>query len=267
MKTVRVPQLGLSWEVAESLQELSPSQWLRWVELTGFAETGKLSVAELQLAWLMELMNLKTNGKMHPQAQQNLGYLVQQIKGFWEETPQGLRLHTATVYNLLPRLKVNDRHFKGPALLCHDISFGQFLEAYQVFAYYLKDQDAEALPHLTKALYQVPNDYLKGLEQLPGHYHKAVLHFFDACVHHIQSAPLVISGQSIPVYKVFSGGGSGSDELPMAPVLFNVSENGVFGTAKEVKQANLFEVLQFLYNKHLQAQDLKKRNARNRTSK
>lgn len=267
MKTVKVPELGLSWEVADSLEELSPSQWLRWVELTCFAESGVLAVEELQIAWVMELMNLKTKGSMPAQAQENLIYLVQQTKGFWEHTSEGVKLNTSTVYNLQPSIKVNDRHFKGPALLCHDISFGQFLEAYQVFAYYLKDQDPEALPYLTKALYQVPDSYLQQLQQLPLYYHKAALHFFDACVNHIQSAPLVISGQPIPIYKVFSGGGSSSDELPMAPVLFNVSENGVFGSAKEVKQANLFEVLQFLYNKHLQAQDLKKHNVNNRTPK
>lgn len=274
MNTLKVPEKDITIEFAERLEELKPEDWLFYCELIYKLEQGEISNWEFQVAWLYCLLNMRPEASTKlPTVEKtdNVAYLLSQLTNFFEYDRDQLVIHTTCVVNLLPDigwpLKGARETFQGPGDLLHKMTFGRFLSAYRVYMDYLENKNGDALPELTNILYGMGDRAAK----LPPWYHLSTLYFFQSCVAHITTQPLVVYGQELDIYKVFKQGGDAKEtpdrELPFDPVLFDLGENGVFGSVDKLKEQELFEVLRYLYRKHLQGIEEKRKNAQRKRPK
>ncbi len=278
MNTLRIPEIDFMQTYAANISELQPDQWLYYCSLIDQHQQGLISFDDFEVSFLYNLLNLKPTRKGGDDKVMNVTLLRETLRGFYTidgKNPDNRFIETETILNLLPQFTWNDQTFTGPGVLLHDITFGDFLLAYQVYGDYIKSQNKDALKYITTILYKDGNDLPlreKALEDLPPEYGLATFFFFRSCIEHLTTRPIIVFGNEVPVYEIFqTSEGSGSKQkvnpLGLETVLFDLGEIGVFGNTQELKSQNLFEVLRYLWNKHRKGEvEKRKANAeRNRS--
>ena len=266
MNTLSIPEANFMQTYAATIDELQPSQWLHYCQLVQQVQAGTISWDDFEVSFLYNLLNLKPTKKGGEDKVMNVTLLRETLRGFYDfsdKDPDKRYIQTETVLNLLPQFEWEGENYTGPGVLLHDITFGTFLQAYQVYGDYCKSENPDALTYMVAILYSNGQPFPfreKALDKLPIHYGLANFFFFRSCVEHLTTKPIIVHGNEIPVHEVFETSGSGKSTQKVNPlgletVLFDLGEIGVFGNTQELKQQNLFEVLRYLWNKHTKNQE------------
>ncbi len=270
MNTLRIPEKNFMQTYAATIDELQPDQWLHYVSLIEKVQANAISWDDFEVSFLYNLLNLKPTKKGGADKLMNVTLLRETLRGFYDFSDKDSHkrfIHTETVLNLLPEFEWEGETYKGPGVLLHDITFGEFLQTYQVYGDYCKSENKDALTYMLTILYSNGQPFSireKALDNLPSHYGLANFFFFRSCVEHLTTKPIVVHGNEIPVYQIFdtkqaAGTRQKVNPLGLETVLFDLGEIGVFGSTQELKQQNLFEVLRYLWNKDRKNEEEKRK--------
>lgn len=270
MNTLSIPQIDFMQTYAATIDELQPDQWLHYCSLVEQVQANTISWDDFEVSFLYNLLNLKPTKKGGEDKVMNVTLLRETLRGFYnfdDKDASRRYIITETVLNLLPKFVWEKETYTGPGVLLHDITFGDFLHAYQVYGDYCKTENPDALTYLVAILYKngqpMPLREV-ALDKLPTHYGLATFFFFRSCVEHLTTKPIIVFGNEIPVYEVFESSGSSkstqkANPLGLETVLFDLAEVGVFGDTDSLKNKNLFEVLRYLWNKHRKNEEEKRK--------
>lgn len=262
MIEIGIPDTGNTIKLKDRISELNPEEWLYYCSLIDDFQRNRIYQEDFTVFLIYKLLGLNPR-KQTDQGNENIAVLSEHLQEFFYDGEDGRRvIDTHTVINLLPTIEHNQKQYQGPGDLLQDVKFGTFVEAYRAYRDYTHNEQKAALPYLTDELYSGGGELLK----LPNKYHLCTLYFFRSCVEHITTEPVHMAGEELRLFEIFNGSeGAKEDGLPMDSVLFDVGENGVFGSVDKLKEQNLFEVLRYLWRKQKQNVKEKARAQSNRS--
>lgn len=235
--------------IPTTICELSPAQYEYYCFLA-FALAGKIITPEyLRIRWFSYLIGLGKADYTILKAEYitELDSQISAIDGFFvqgtESGVQHVCLDFETAVNLLPEY----RGYKGPSDMLQGITFGEFVECYTV-AECLDGTDEKALSegytHIARTLYHIP-DNAPVPELLVFHAPK----LFSSVWRAIQRDPIEINGKKLDFRIIFKSSGNSrpDDKTGWAGIIYEVAAAGVFGNANDVKQADMWDILIYLY--------------------
>lgn len=214
--------------------------------------------------------------------------LCQQLVPFlFEVNEKGLlEISYHTVLNHFPVLKAGKVVLHGPSHLLADLTFGELRAAVEEMQGYFDSKEEDRLSQMIACLYRPERadweawqkhekydgrrrepfnrakvefnaQYTDRLSQVE---RKGILLWFSYCLQYIQTQDLEISGREINLSPLFPGSAQRSEE-PIRPdqrgagwtgVLFQISEQRVFGDMESADRTGFFDILVYLYEKHLE---------------
>lgn len=255
-------------EFPTALEEFTPKQFLKWISLILRFESGDINHHDLKTELATYLVKRKVGRRVAKDIffASQVYRLTEHLHFLFEEKEKEdkIELHpVTTIKNLLPQVKF----YYGPADALRDITFLEYIHAYQYYREFIIDQDESKLNDLTAVLYRRKQFYLFGkrinynaekTESRSKHFAKmpreikfAVFYFFKSCDTYLREAKIFIGGNEIDFGILFSPSGDDNDAkddgLGMLGVLYKLAETGVFGSIKEASNQNFWDVLLKLY--------------------
>lgn len=173
------------------------------------------------------------------------------------------------VGNVLPVIRSRMKRMYGPVEALFNISFGEYMVAFDFFRRYVDHKDVSDLNKLCAVLYrprrkgEINNDLridfnasecvrrAKWWCRVPFEDRFIIYSWFAACDNFFKTGEIEVDGQRISFQGLFkqSGGGElGVKDLGLTGVLMSVAEAGTFGTLENVNRTNLYTVLLKLYH-------------------
>ncbi len=239
---VKIKSRGKYYEIPESLEELTPGQYERFLLFSLGYANGMFDSSELRIRWLSYLIGMEDYRLLLPEYVAELDESLPLLNSFFEADGSP-SLHT--VRNLLPEYGGH----KGPADCLNGFPFGSFVEALTVLEGISSSEDEEAVSegcrHVARLLYSIPE-----CEPVPEllliHAPRLVGNVWRM----ITEAPVEINGEPIDFRIIFKSTGEGrrpDDHTGWTGITFEIAEKGLFGTVPEVEKTDLWAVLLYLY--------------------
>lgn len=253
-------------KIPESLEELSPEQYYRYLELVIMMNTGKISPFEMRCKLISLLLNMKYNfvicsksvvDEIIPQ--------LYKIDSFFDITEEGDKIiydpHIKTGRNLLPTY----RGWTGPDDMLNDITYGQFVQCLNLVRSMeaaRKEQDDEQTDKLMSefggVLYK--SDDPKAGKTPPALvcFHSYI--FFCAVWELICTVPIPTNGEEINFSILFQEQREKrlDDKTGWIGISFEIASSGVFGNVKQINETPFWDVLLYLYKCRFESLHIKK---------
>jgi hypothetical protein len=219
--------------------------------------------------------------------------LCEQLIGFlFQEKANGqLEIHYDTVINHFPQLKAGKVTLHGVGSLLNDISLGELRTAVEEMQAYFDGKEEESLSRMIACLYRPLrrdweawklDDRFDGRKREPFNRAKlddlslitarlnqvertGILLWFSHTLSYIQKEDLLVSGREVN-FSVLFPGSSGESGEPLRPdqrgsgwtgLLYQIAEQRLFGAMEETDRSGFFDILIYLYDKHLENQKQK----------
>lgn len=190
------------------------------------------------------------------------------------------------VLNHFPQVKAGKVLLYGPSHLLADLTFGELRAAVEEMQAYFDSREEEQLSRMIACLYRPERkdweswqraENFDGRRREPFNRAKldnlalitarlgqvertAILLWFSHALHYIQSEDLIISGREINLSPLFPQP-IREDSEPIRPdqrgagwtgVLFQLAEQKVFGEVDKADKTGFFDILVYMYEKHLE---------------
>lgn len=241
-------------DIPGDLEELSPDQYLKYLELVIMLNMGTLTPYEMKCLLLSKLLGLKTVFTLYRESTVNeLSPQVDKLNSFFDiNEDNGVVVydaHIKTGRNLLPVFG----EFTGPEDMLNDITFGQFVSCINVLASIsecnLDNKKFEnAITHIGQTLYKHSEYGHELITPLLLSFH--AYYFFISVFELIRTVPIPINGKNIDFSILFKETESSSqldDKTGWTGITYEVATSGPFGSLKQVNEAGFWDVLIYLY--------------------
>ncbi len=241
---------GKTLQVPEQLEELTPAQYRRYLEIHLMAGRGLISRPGLRVKLLTLLLGEQTDlSMMEAYRLQEAMKHIDLVEPFILEGERHDTLHLDTCTNLLKEWK----GWKGPGDMLDGVTFGDFIDCESLLKLISKEVSAghrEALTtEFVRKLYRnEQNPSEEPDELLCAH----TLLFFNNVVRALhQPEPIDINGEPISFHILFekSKKQKPDDHIGWTGAAMDIAETGTFGTYREVRDTPLWEILIYLYRK------------------
>lgn len=296
MHTIEIPERNKTVTLPEHWDECTPDQALYILRQAFSVIDGRSSMDQFQdrvFVYLSGLdidtsyhYNKRINPKKIQQINAMVSILAEQLCAWpFEIIDDKYELNMNTVRNMLPVIVAGGNTLYGPADLLSDLTFGEFRSAIREMDQHIQlakdpDEPDDALHYLNRfvaALYRPlgadgkrtpfsPDNIEKHAflaKQIPLWQKQTILLWFTYCVKYIQTEDIVIDGITLNLSALFptSTGSTGTANkgVGWAGLLYDVAKEGVFGDIEKTDRAGLFDVLVFLYKRHLDNKELERK--------
>lgn len=244
-------------EIPENLDELSPEQYYRYLELVLMMNTGKISPFEMRCKLVSLLLGMKCNFAIYKESIVNeISAQLYKVDAFFDITEESGKLiydpHIKSGKNLLPSYK----KWKGPDDMLNNITFGQFVQclnlakAIEVAQKENDNRQVDGLMSEFGEILYINTESQVGENKLPPLvcFHSYL--FFCAVWELVYSVPIPINGEDINFSILFQepyGDKRPDDKTGWAGVAFEIASSGVFGNVKQINETPFWDVLFYLY--------------------
>ncbi len=286
MHLVEIPEKGYRKEIASSLEELKPEEFVFLAGLLYDLNQGKINASDLKTMFIYKLMDIGHDKKRYMSLEEeekfriseNLFYISEHIDFiFHEDFQEGrpvLQFNFDFVHNPVPLIPRNIfagilRPLHGPADALQDITFKQYVDAHAYFESYSNSQDLRSLDLLTAVLYRpkgqryklerIPSR-AKRISRLPIGYRFGTYLFYVACEKFLKEGEVEFEGERISLKLLYESTIkerelASKQEYNMKASLmsigFTLAETGIFGPLENVMQQNLYDILYLLYRQRI----------------
>ena len=231
-------------EVPESIDELTPEQYVYYVYLASWLTAGSITPEFWRVRWfsfLLGLGALNYTAYREPIAAAAERQRDAVVDPVLVDSSGGKVPTFKTPRNLLPEYK----GYKGPADWLNDLTFGKFVECLTLMEQAPAAEDQEEIYRaVARALYKIPDT-----DDIPMvlAWHAPVL--FGSVWSAIQSGPVDINGNQLDFSIIFKSSGDRrpDDKTGWAGISFEVAAAGIFGNVKELDESPFWAVLMYLY--------------------
>lgn len=242
-------------KIPEDLEELSPSQYFRYLELLLMMNTGKISPFEMKCKLMSMLLGMRYNYTMCKDSiVSEINAQLHKLDGFFDITEGPDKViydpHIKSGKNLLPSYK----SWKGPDDMLNNITFGQFVQCLNLakaMETARKESDNELVDNLMSEfgdiLYQNEDSVTGGSLPLLVSFHSYIL--FCTVWELICTVPIPINGVEINFSILFqeSEDKKENDKTGWVGIAFEVASSGVFGNVKQINETPFWDILLYLY--------------------
>lgn len=240
---------GRTLQVPEALEELTPQQYLRYLEIALMLQAGQIKPVQARVKLLTLLLQLPVDAAMMPRSQcKKLAALVTLTGPFVQKREGVTRLDTCTGMNLLPQWQRR----KGPGDMLNGISFGAFIRC----SGWLAGMNALEGEEREEAVARVAGELYPGEGRLPVLVQTHACLFFLNVLEILRTEPLEMNGCTVDYRILFQ---ESTKKVPAkgpsvgwTGVAMDLAELGVFGTYQQVLDAPMWDVFTFLYHKQRQ---------------
>ena len=218
--------------IPEDLEELSPEQYYRYLELVIMMNTDNISPFEMKCKLISLLLNM------------NCFFYIKEEGDKVIYDP-----HIKTGRNLLPSYK----GWIGPEDMLNDITYGQFVQCLNLvraMEVTRRDKDNEQADYLMSEFGRIlyKNEDPKAGEIPPlVCFHSYI--FFCAVWELICTVPIPINGEEINFSILFQEQGEKriDDKTGWIGISFEIASSGVFGNVKQINETPFWDILLYLY--------------------
>lgn len=186
--------------------------------------------------------------------------------------------------NVIPVIRRGMKRVYGPSEALFNITFGEYIVAFDFFRRYVEHKDENDLNKLCAVLYRarrkgkMDNDIrvefnanecvrrARWWRRVALVDRFIIYSWFAACDNFFKTGDIEVDGNRISFRGLFkqSGGDElGEKDLGLTGVLMSVAESGTFGTLEDVNRTNLYTVLLKLYHWHLEHKRMEQKNNKN----
>lgn len=240
--------------IPEDLEELSPEQYYRYLELVIMMNTDNISPFEMKCKLISLLLNMKCNFVMCRESIVNeINAQLGKMNCFFYIKEEGDKViydpHIKTGRNLLPSYK----GWIGPEDMFNDITYGQFVQCLNLvraMEVTRRDKDNEQADYLMSEFGRIlyKNEDPKAGEIPPlVCFHSYI--FFCAVWELICTVPIPINGEEINFSILFQEQGEKriDDKTGWIGISFEIASSGVFGNVKQINETPFWDILLYLY--------------------
>lgn len=242
-------------KIPEELEELSPSQYFRYLELVLMMNTGKISPFEMKCKLMSMLLGMRYNFTICKESiVGEISAQLPKLDGFFDITEGADKViydpHIKSGKNLLPSYK----NWRGPNDMLNDITYGQFVQclnlakAMETARTEKDDKLVDSLmSEFGEILYRTEDSITGGSLPLLVCFHSYI--FFCAVWELICTVPIPINGEDINFSILFQEpeDKKANDKTGWVGIAFEVASSGVFGNVKQINETPFWDVLLYLY--------------------
>ncbi|MCH8491442.1 MAG: hypothetical protein LAT81_16175 [Oceanicaulis sp.] len=279
MHTLEIPSKELKIDYPESIEEMNPEQYLKFIELGLHYKTERISKAQLKTKLVYILCNFYHDKRKWKKMEQidelvNFNSNIFHIGETLESLFDGDDLRMGSVLCLIPTINFKKRKYVGPGDALNELTFGQYMDAFSHYQNYGETKDIESLKRLFVTLYRPtdrrtkrPVEYnsdnveseARAINKMDFRYLLAALWFFEASLYYYRHDAITIDGNEIDFSLLYnkSGPSGKSQGAGLKDVLFTVAESGVFGSINKARKAKFLDVMLRLHQLHRESEKLK----------
>lgn len=293
MNVIEIPEAGKRIEYPSAWEELKRRELLFITREALLLMAGEISVLEFKVRVFYFLAGIKRKQRHNrkdryltsEEMERKYGNVVLAAETvnfvFSGNEEEGLVFDFNCVENILPTVRIGWRVYHGPAGALLNLTFGEYMVAYDFYRRYMMDKGERDLNALCAVLYR-PGGGRGGddvrevfdvnrcvgrarmFSRLSFEERFVILSWFSACDNYFKSGDIEVDGREISLGVLFRQEDKAKDEeggdpgLGLTGILMGVAENGAFGTIEEVKRTNLYTVMLRLYLWYLENKRLEK---------
>lgn len=289
MITLEIPETGRYLKLPEELAECDPRQYAEACFLIYRYQQDEISYEDFRVEMVYKLLDLEKGKRKElgdsekDEMYSNIYGLSKYIDSFFEkdenEEVNKLNIKLYYIDNKVPKVNFFKPELIGPADGFDDISFGQYMDALEIY-YRIESEPTKQLMYELMAIFYLPKGkeydrkkagkYLKQFRNIHfGQVHGFYL-LFASFQSYLFSATIYYHGQELDLSILFEKPGEDRKEvakskipgLGMKSIEFMLAESGVFGPLKEVRKTDFWETILRLYD--IRKRDLDAEADRNR---
>lgn len=274
MITLEIPETKTTLYLPSELSECDTRQYIEVCELIYYYNKQAIDYDTFRVQAVYKLLNLKPGKKELPDDQEtfknaNIYQLSLLIDSFFEDENGKPVIKQNYVNNHIPFVNPLLTKYLGPTDMFRNITFGEYSDAMNLYLEYEKSKDEHYLQLIMAILYREastlkPSKRIKYDEEAVDEraekfkiLRKGELYgfylFFASFHKYLTNCILHLNGQEINIGLLFKEPTeeqvtSNLPGLGLKSLEYQISESGVFGTNKEVRNTNLWEILIRLYD-------------------
>lgn len=292
MHTIEIPQSNKTIHIPSHWDELSEKQMHKVMDLAYKVISSRLSFVEFRTRLFSMFTNLKlksshryktVNGLNEP-INEMIYNLSDQLCGwpFSVSSSQELELKYTSIKSPFSIIRIEGKYYHSPSELLSSLTFEEFRISLDYLGEYMrlfkdgyKDESSIPLNCFMATLFRpkIGNGERKPVnraeiekesavfEKVPAYIKYSVILWFTYCVDFLQKSDLLIEGVEVNFSVLFPKSTSSEKTNPglgWAGLLYDLAEAGIFGDIHQSDKQPLFQVLLFLYKKHLDNEKLKR---------
>lgn len=277
---IEIPHLNKTLYMPLTLQQCDTRQYIAFHELLYQLESAQINYGEFRLLATYKLLDIdvgsrnRINDREADEVISNMLQIAEHIDHYFNIEDQGASLVLGYTHNHITEIKPQKHTFYGPKVYFTDVTWGEFSDAVNVFMEFNRSKDISLLRRLMAIFFRkrfssaeekhlrVPykEEYtdLKvtlfedlSIGELYGFYYTfANFHTY------FTSSGVSWEGQPIDMSIIFTEQDGDEDNdyespfpsLGLKSIEFQLSESGVFGSNKDLRETNLWTVALRLYD-------------------
>lgn len=265
---IKIPDTGVTHFLPRELMYCDNKQFVLVNELLYEYATGKIDYGTFRIQAVIKLLKLnpkypkKLNLLDKEAYYSNLYMLSELIDSFFEKNGETQVPKLTYRENPISIIRPMFKTYYGPKDFLMDITFGQYLDALNIYADFVQLKTADLLYMLMAVFYRRKGKKYNGeeilklgkkFEKYPIGYAYGVFHLFGALQLYLTSGSVFIEGKEIDFsllykdIKTKDGVRSKVPGLGMLGVAFSLAETQVFGDFHKVRETKFIPIILQLY--------------------
>lgn len=283
---IDIPEVNVTHYIPRELMFCLGSDFVHLNELLFALAAGKIDYETFRVQAICRIMKLspgypkKLNILDREAYFGNLYMLSELIDDFFEKKEDGKQiLKLSYGENPIPKIAPIFKKYYGPKDFLIDITFGQYLDAINIYVDFVETKDTYLLYMLLAVFYLRKNESYnpkklkaraKKFTKFPVGYAYACFHLFGALQVYLNSGLVYIEGNEIDfsiLYKDVKRKGDIKSTIPglgMRGVALDIAESNSFGPYNQVREALFLDIILALYKLKKQGLDEIEREKRNK---
>lgn len=278
---IEIPERGIKWDMPQHLAYCDARQFAEMADLFYRYLSGSIDYEQLRYLAVYRLLNLKRaeehrDEELEQKKNVNIYQISTYLDSFFqprEKKTDPIVIRQEYVHNAIPEVRYRFKKYYGPADHMEDITFGQYVDALNIFAMYALEPQKELLYNLWAIFYQ-PKKF-KQAKKFDKHGVDARARmarqiywgnifgfylFFASFQEYLATATVHYEGRELDLSILYiESKDKFKSRIPgigMKSTAFMLAETSAFGSLDEVEQAPFWTIILRMY-------DIKKRDLDN----
>lgn len=282
MHYIEIPELKRHFNMPGELGECTPAEYVAICGLLYKYQAQEITIDEFRVLAIYELLNIKKTKK--PKDKEavdcNIYQLSLLIESFFtRDDDNHISINQNFQHNPIPKIPVAYGHYYGPQDYLRSTTFGEYVDALNIFSSYHETGETELLYNLAAVFYRpkgkkynpkMVDKHTKKLNYTPFGFIYGVYIFFASFQHYITSATVFWEGRELDLSILFKKSSTGFESklpsLGMKSTAYMLAQTNVLGDLEKVNSSNLWEVLLLMYDIRKNDMDEKTKQDQAKTS-
>ena len=261
MNTLEIPHTKKRYYLPSSLAECDGRQYSEMAHLLFKLDAGQLDYSTFRVHALYAFLNMKPvvnkDKEVQDQKAANIYQLSHLVDDFFEDMDGTPVLRQYYTNNHNPLISLFGKKYQGPKDNFDNVAFGQYVDGLNFFQEYTNTKEPEFLYLLMATFYVKKKQSVEKLAEALKNYDFGTVYgfylFFASFQKYLVSSKIYYNAKELDLSVLFDADGATdtTSDLPglgLKSTMYTLAESGVFGSLKQVRKENLWEVMLRMYD-------------------